>query len=246
MNQAVEQAVILAAGRGIRLGDQGTRIPKGFLRLGDTPIVEESLRRLRDAGIRKTLIVTGHLAERYEALAKTSGGFVETVYNERFADTGSLLSLLIAIDRLNADTLLLESDLIYEPRALRIVQDGPADAILLSGATGAGDEVFVESDDRGQLVAMSKDPTQLGNIAGELVGICRLSRQTQLRLKQWADTETVLAPGLEYEVDGLVAIRQRSALCCTVVPDLVWAEIDDAVHLERARKIVYPRIACLE
>lgn len=245
MTRGVEQAVILAAGRGTRLGDRGERIPKGFLTLGDQPIVEESLRRLRDAGIRRTLIVTGHHAEFYDALAKASGDLVETVYNERFADTGSLLSLLIAIDRLSEDTLLLESDLIYEPRALRAVQEGPADAILLSGASGAGDEVFVEADEHQHLIAMSKDPGELDKIAGELVGICRLTRDTQLRLRQWADTVPDLDPGLEYEVDGLVALGKQSALCCTVVPDLIWAEIDDTAHLERARTI-YPRIPRLD
>ena len=76
MTRGVEQAVILAAGRGTRLGDRGERIPKGFLTLGDQPIVEESLRRLREAGIRRTLIVTGRLYGRTNIIALDRAGRV--------------------------------------------------------------------------------------------------------------------------------------------------------------------------
>ena len=42
---AVREAVVLAAGRGTRLGERGEETPKGFLRLGEQPIVEESIFR---------------------------------------------------------------------------------------------------------------------------------------------------------------------------------------------------------
>jgi 2-aminoethylphosphonate-pyruvate transaminase len=62
-------AVILAAGMGIRLGSELTDRPKGFLELGDRPIIEESVQRLSDAGIERIVIVTGYGAEHYEKLA---------------------------------------------------------------------------------------------------------------------------------------------------------------------------------
>ena len=44
--------------------------------------------------------------------------------------------------------LLLESDLIYEARALDVLLGSQAaDAVLLSGPTNAGDEVYVEAPD---------------------------------------------------------------------------------------------------
>ena len=59
-------AVILAAGMGTRLRESHTGMPKGFLCLGEQPIVVESIARLRKAGINNILIVTGHLSEFYE------------------------------------------------------------------------------------------------------------------------------------------------------------------------------------
>ena len=58
---------------------------------------------------------------------------------------------------------------------VQVVLEAPEqDALLVSGPTRAGDEVFVEVDDDGRLVDMSKNRSQLGpRIAGELVGITR-------------------------------------------------------------------------
>ncbi len=113
----VRTAVILAAGQGTRLDELGRQAPKGFLHLGTRPIVEESIRRLEHVGIERILIVTGHLAEFYDRLAAQYRGLIETVHNPRFAETGSLASLTAARELLDEDFLLLESDLVYEPRA---------------------------------------------------------------------------------------------------------------------------------
>ena len=48
---AISTAVILAAGRGTRLAGELKDCPKGFLRLGGKPIIEESIDRLLAAGI---------------------------------------------------------------------------------------------------------------------------------------------------------------------------------------------------
>ena len=45
--------------------------------------------------------------------------------------------------------LLLESDIVYEPRALATVLASPHESLILtSGPTGAGDEVYVWADEQ--------------------------------------------------------------------------------------------------
>ena len=68
----VRTAVILAAGMGTRLGSIGREIPKGFLRCGDRPILEESIDHLTHDGVERIVIVTGHLREFYDELANRS------------------------------------------------------------------------------------------------------------------------------------------------------------------------------
>ena len=79
MSAPVRTAVILAAGRGTRLGEAGAEIPKGFIQLGAHAIVEESIVRLRHAGIERIIIVTGHQQQWYEAMVDRLGSFVRTV-----------------------------------------------------------------------------------------------------------------------------------------------------------------------
>jgi len=47
---------------------------------------------------------------------------------------------------------------------------------------------------------------------------------------------------VDYEVDGLVEASSSYPVYCHLVPDLIWSEIDDTHHLNRARDSVYPKI----
>ena len=122
------------------------------------------------------MLVTGYCAEAYHDLASGRSELL-LVHNPDYRETGSLHSLCLAADAFDDDFLLLESDLIYESRALRTALDAPTpDALLLSGFTQSADEVFVETDAAGNLVNMSKDRSVLGdNVTGELVGITKVS-----------------------------------------------------------------------
>ena len=239
----MKTAAILAAGMGTRLGDELNDRPKGFLELGDRPIAEESVQRLSDAGVERIVIVTGYGAEHYEQLAARYPNLIETVHNAEFANSGSMYSLFCARQQLEGETfLLLESDLIYERRALDVIigPDQP-DAILLSGPTGAGDEVYVESRD-GMLVSMSKHRDALGpEVVGELVGISKISRGLFGLMLNIAEDQFEKSLQFDYE-NCLVAAARNWAVACPVINGLVWAEIDDAAHLERARTEVYPKL----
>lgn len=239
----VTTAVILAAGRGLRLAGEVADRPKGFIQIGEHPIVEESVAELRRAGIQDVIIVTGHLADRYEALAARHRGLVRTVHNERFAESGSMYSLWCARGLLGGPFLLLESDLVYEPRALATLLDGRAeDAILLSGPTGAGDEIWVQVKD-GNLVDMSKRRADLpGPPAGELVGITRVSATLYALMCAIAERAFRNTLHFDYETGCLVAAGRERPIACPVVPDLVWGEIDDPAHLARVRERVWPQV----
>ncbi len=242
----VDLAVILAAGMGTRLRDAHSGLPKGFLQLGDEPIVVESIARLRAAGVQRILIVTGHLSEFYEELASTDPD-INTVHNARYADSGSMYSLWCARDKIDGPFLLLESDIIYEQRALDVLLDGPDAAVLLSGPTHAGDEVYVETEGEGaneHLYAMSKDPDALGaDPSGELVGISRISSELFRYMREYAEMEFHQDNlRVDYETDALVHAGRQMPVACPVISDLVWGEIDDPSHLERARERVYPNL----
>ena len=238
----VRTAVILAAGMGTRLGKQGKFRPKGFLQLGKQTIIEESVARLKRAGIKRIIVATGHCREAYDELADASGGLISTVFNDRYMDSGSMYSLYCIKHEIDDDFLLLESDLIYEQRALAATLSYPKEnCMLLSGFTSSNDEVFVKLD-QDRLVNMSKDRESLGDVSGELVGITRIS--TTLFSQMLENAETAFEDSLlyDYETDCLVASGRHCPVYCHIERDLAWAEIDDAAHFERARSSVYPAI----
>ncbi len=247
MNPGLTTAVILAAGQGKRLRTEVADYPKGFLRLGERPIVEESVLRLLAHGITDVVIVTGYAAGHYADLARAYAGAVRTIHNPQFAGSGSMYSLYCAREAVSGPFLLLESDLVYEPRALRVLLEHPGeDAILLSGPTGAGDEVFVETAG-GRLVNMSKDRARLGpEVAGELVGISRISGALFGIMQRIAAAAFVRTLAFDYETDCLVAAGRERPVACPIVPDLLWGEIDDPAQLRRARTMLHPRIARLD
>jgi 2-aminoethylphosphonate-pyruvate transaminase len=234
---SIDTAVILAAGRGIRLGSLGRTIPKGFLAL-DThgqPIVVESIMRLRSRGIRRIVVVTGHLRSFYDALAARTPDMI-TLHNPRFAASGSLASLACAHELVTGDVLLLESDLVYESRALDAALESPwPDVVVVSGPTGSGDEVYVAAE-HGRITAISKDRRLAPSSIGELVGISKISPRLFERMLREAERD----PAAEYETGALARLAPEHPLYAAYVADLVWAEIDTPADVERVRRQVYP------
>jgi dTDP-glucose pyrophosphorylase len=71
----VVDAVVMAAGEGVRLRPLTGRWPKPVLPIDGRPVIATLLRELATAGCRRVTIVTGHLAEHVESLVGDGGGF---------------------------------------------------------------------------------------------------------------------------------------------------------------------------
>ena len=238
---AIRTAIILAAGMGVRLKERSKLTPKGCIRLGEKSIVEESLLRLLAVGIERIVIVTGHLAEQYKPLQDRYRQTVQLVHNPHFADSGSMYSLYCARHCVDEGFLLLESDLIFERRALTTTLESPSDnVVLLAGFSNTSDECFVETQNR-RLVAISKNRENLGaEVLGELVGICKISRSLFRMMLDTAEQCFPTTRHLDYETDGLVSAARDMPISCAVVEDLMWCEIDDEKQLARALDVIYP------
>jgi 2-aminoethylphosphonate-pyruvate transaminase len=242
MASAPRTAVILAAGMGTRLRGMFSDRPKGFIEIGGEVLIGRSIRLLQARGVERIVIVSGYLGEAYERLARETPG-VETVENAAYATTGSMASLVCALEGVNEDFLLLESDLFYEERALDVLLEAKErDVLLASGPTGATDEVWIEAPG-GFLAAMSKEAGTLGQVYGELVGIVRVSWPlAQCMADAYAEFVEKNGHGqMAYETDALVAAAAQRPVALRLVPDLLWGEVDYESHYLRVRDEVFPR-----
>ena len=116
------------------------------------------------------------------------------------------------------------------------------DFVLLgSDATCSGDEVYLETDSKGRLIRASKDASTLTQVDAELVGISKLSLPAYEALCALMESSLESNPKLDYE-GALAAIGADHNIVVKRVDGLVWCEIDDATHLERALTKILPRI----
>ncbi len=83
--------MILAAGRGTRLGSLGLSTPKVLVDIGGEPLLARHLRNLSDQGLRRVLINTYHLADAIVGFLQTYPGPAEVeVVRERSAGCGRM------------------------------------------------------------------------------------------------------------------------------------------------------------
>lgn len=235
----IRLAVILAAGLGSRISKRSAIHPKGFISIGGKSLIERSLEILRSSGIQRVLIATGHLSNWYEKL-ETEWPELKCIKNEAFSTTGSLQSLLTLQKEIQEDFLLLESDLLFEKRAITSLNQLKHEAILLSGETKAGDEVYVEEDREHHLIKVSKNRQEIKHYAGEYVGINRIALETYKTLVGWAKKHPESSK-IHYE-EGLAAIHPTRKLPLFQIPDLIWTEIDMESQLQRAETTIFPKL----
>ena len=101
----VDNAIILAAGFGVRLAPFTYKLPKGLLEIKGTPLIERQIEQLLDRGIHEIIIVVGYLKEKFEYLIEKYG--VKLIYNPEYATKNNFVSVFYALDYLKATYLLM-------------------------------------------------------------------------------------------------------------------------------------------
>jgi len=238
----VRDAIVLAAGVGMRLRSVVDDRPKGLVEIGGETLIGRSIRLLRAAGIERITIVAGYRAESYLEFASGLSD-VSIALNPAFEATGSMASLDVGIREHPRDVVVLESDIVYEARALEILMAPHADATVISGPTGAGDEVWVCAPER-RVLAMSKARHELSSIAGEFVGITRISAETCVAMHN-AFRAFVAQHGhgrMDYETGALVQVAASRVISAHLIADLQWGEIDDERQYTRVTSRVWPAV----
>lgn len=243
---------------GIRLRNVTGMLPKGLLQIGGKSLIARSLESLKNEGIERVMIVTGYQESMYHENLTPQASFpkLEFVHSPQFSESGSMHSLFVAQELLQEDFLLLESDLLYESRALPAVINfkGP-DVVLASGKTGSNDEVYIygENQDQqsgyktsgsvvsGKIAAISKQPRPGLSVQGELVGISKISPEL-LKLMCAHHEVNLEFPCSNHYEECISDVSSKIEIPFLRVGDLVWTEIDDQSHYDRALKEIYPRL----
>ncbi len=97
--RAPKNAVILAAGFGMRMVPINLETPKALLEVNGEPLIKRTIRQLHDVGITEIYIVVGFMKEQFEYLIDEYG--VELIVNPYYASKNNIWSLKLALDKLS-------------------------------------------------------------------------------------------------------------------------------------------------
>ncbi len=108
------RAIILAAGRGSRLGPLTQNRPKCFVELAGRSLLSLQCAALRQAGIERIGVVAGYRKESFD------GSGLEVIVNPRWEASNMVVSLTCAAAWLAAEPCIVSySDIFYHPETVR-------------------------------------------------------------------------------------------------------------------------------
>jgi choline kinase len=246
------RAIILAAGRGVRLQPaENAQLPKCLLRFGDMTLLERHLRMLKNAGIDDVVLALGFRHELVEGeldrLAWSPRP--QIVLNMNF-ELGSVLTVHTVADAMTrgGDVLLMDADVLYDERILRTLVAGnaPVNRLLIDRDFEAGDEPVKLCVRDGVPVELRKQlaPDLKFDTIGESVGFFRFEENAARRLAAlvagYTESGRAHMPHEEAVRDLIRERRQR--LEVADVTGTPWIEIDFPVDVTRATQEVLTQL----
>lgn len=113
-------AVILAAGYGMRMVPINTEEPKGLLEVKGETLIERLISQLHEVGVQNIKVVVGFMKEHYEFLIDKYN--VKLVVNSHYKDWNNIYSLFLVKDDIS-DTYVLPCDVWFEKNPFSTVED---------------------------------------------------------------------------------------------------------------------------
>ena len=155
--QKIDKAVILAAGRGTRMRDLTADLPKPMIDVRGKPVLQHIVEGLRDAGVRRFLIVVGYRADAVRDFFGDGSRFkidIEYVTQVTQDGTGRVVDLAKSFAA-NSAFVLAYGDILVDPVNYKRVVDLTDDVEALISVTrgedvSKGGAVFV--NDKMELV----------------------------------------------------------------------------------------------
>ncbi|MCC6554780.1 MAG: phosphocholine cytidylyltransferase family protein [Polyangiaceae bacterium] len=230
------RAILLAAGRGRRLGSDA---PKCLISIEGKTLLERHYVNMIESGIDRLTIVVGFQRGMIEeAVARLRGPLeIELVENPRFVH-GSIVSLHVAADRLAEGGIWMDADVLY-PAALlrRLVLSPHENCVLLdAGSEETGEEMMLGVRG-GRVLKIARRVGKDWDLAGESVGFARVGPEGGRVMRRLLADE-VEAGRLDQEYEAAMdRAFQEVPFGFERVDDLPWTEIDFEEDVQKARRL---------
>jgi L-glutamine-phosphate cytidylyltransferase len=231
------RAIILAAGRGSRMGQLSDERPKCLVEFGGKPLIQRQVAALRAGGAQDVGAVRGYRAEMVDLPDLTY------FHNERWAETNMVASLATAAEWLKAGPVIVSyADIFYRHELVRDLAAASGDLVITYDrawrtlwnrrfADPLADAETFRADASGRLIEIGNKASSIDEIWGQYMGLLKFTP------RGWRDVEALLATldaktRDRLDMTGLLQrlIRQDVGIE-TIGTDGQWGEIDNSNDL---------------
>ena len=242
------QAIILAAGMGRRLGEYTKDNTKCMLPVNGVRLIDRALGQLALLELNRVIIVVGYqgqnlmdyIGNKYEGQLN-----IEYVENPIYDKTNNIYSLALAKQQMQEDdTLLLESDLIYEEGMLRLLTENPyPNLALVAKYEQWMDGTMVRLDNDNNIVNFVPKAAFDYNEASsyyKTVNIYKFSREfSQTKYVPFLEAYSKAVGNNEYyeNVLRIISFLNSHELKALPITNEKWYEIDDKQDLDIAEAL---------
>jgi L-glutamine-phosphate cytidylyltransferase len=228
------RALILAAGRGSRMGQFGEDRPKCLVELNGRPLIERQMTALRRGGVDEIGVVRGYRAEMIDF----SG--LSYFANNRWAETNMVMSLAAAAPWLRSGPVIVSyADIFYRRELVRGLAGAPGQLVVSYDrawrrlwtrrfADPLADAETFRINAAGQLLEIGGKTTRIEDIEGQYMGLLKFTPPA------WSAVERLLstldAPTRDrLDVTGLLRrlLAENLLSIGTFGTDGQWGEIDN-------------------
>ena len=177
------RAIILAAGRGSRMGELTKEQPKCLATFKGKPLIEHQISALSDAGIKDIAIVTGY---KSSCLQKYG---TQQFFNPKWEETNMVHSLFCAAEWLQSyDCIISYGDIIYESQVVRDLMRTDEEITIAYDpnwlklwsrrfANPLDDAETFRIDDKGFLLEIGMKPKTTQEVQGQYMGLLKFKKE---------------------------------------------------------------------
>lgn len=239
------QAIILAAGMGKRLGEYTQNNTKCMLEVNGVRLIDRALETLYGIGVSRVVLVVGYKGQNVKDYVGDNykGIPIEYVDNTIYDKTNNIYSLYLAKDfMLEEDTLLLESDLIYEPAVVKnLIEDTNPNIALVDKYESWMDGTVVTIDEENRITRfINKESFKFDEIKNyyKTVNIYKFSKEFSAKYYvPFLSAYSIALGNNEYyeQVLRVILHLHEAPLKALPLNGEVWYEIDDIQDLDIAQ-----------
>lgn len=242
------QAIILAAGMGRRLGELTRNNTKCMVEVNGVTLIDRVLNQLSKLSLNRVVIVIGYEGEKlmnYIGNRYNSKLQIEYIENSIYDKTNNIYSLALAKDKMQEDdTLLVESDLIFDDRLFDLItKENYPNLALVAKFQPWMDGTMVQIDDENNIVRfITKKAFDYNEVESyyKTVNIYKFSKEFSInKYVPFLEAYTKALGNNEYyeQVLSVISYLDKSDLKALPISNERWYEIDDIQDKDIAEAI---------